>query len=194
MKVLETERLLLRPFTNEDMEIHRVVFSDPEVCHFYCRHTRTEQETQEWLIHRKWQARNEDELGFLAVVRKSDNQILGLVALQLMTANWLRFEEDPDSPFDPLVVELSYAFGRAFQGQGYATEACRALIEYGFVQMRLPRLTNGIDSENGPSGRLCERLGFRKINNMHPTGTGDIWVLDNPLRSRQAAPVQEILG
>ncbi len=32
---LATERLILRPFTNEDMEIHRVIFSDPDVCHYY---------------------------------------------------------------------------------------------------------------------------------------------------------------
>jgi hypothetical protein len=59
MKTLETERLLLRPFTDNDIEIHRVVFSDPEVCHFYCGKTRTQQETREWLIHRRWQVRSE---------------------------------------------------------------------------------------------------------------------------------------
>src|SRR5450755_4052261 len=115
MKTLQTERLILRPFTEDDTEIHRVVFSDPDVCHFYCGKTRTEQETREWLIHRKWQARNEDELGFLAVVRKSDRQIIGLVALQLCVANWLRFEEEPVLPFHPLIVELSYAVGGEYQ-------------------------------------------------------------------------------
>src|SRR5689334_19118290 len=120
MKTLETERLRLRPFTDADMEIHRVVFSDPEVCRYYCGKTRTEEETREWLIHRRWQTRSEDELGFLAVIRKEDSQILGLVALQSFVGEWLRFEEEPDAPFHPLVVELSYAFGREYQGQGYA--------------------------------------------------------------------------
>ena len=179
MKILETERLLLRPFTDDDMEIHRIVFSDPVVCWHYCRKTRTEQETREWLIHRRWQSRNEDELGFLAVVRKEDSQILGLVALQLMVADWLRFEDDPDTPFDPLAVELSYAFGQEYQRQGYASEACRALVEYGFREKRLARLTNGIDPENEPSWRLYERLGFRRAKNVHPEHPGDVWVLDN---------------
>jgi len=163
------------------MEIHRVVFSDPEVCHFYCRNTRTEQETREWLIHRRWQTRNEDELGFLAVVHKQDQQLMGLVALQLLAANWLRFADTTEPAFYPLIVELSYALGRAYQRQGYATEACQALIEYGFKEMRLPRLTNDIAPENGPSSRLCEKLGFYQVPNVHPDGTGSVWILDNTL-------------
>jgi ribosomal-protein-alanine N-acetyltransferase len=181
VRPLETERLWLRPFTDEDGEIHRVVFSDPEVCRYYCGKTRTEAETREWLIHRRWQANSEDQLGFLAVVRKADNQILGLVALQPFVANWLVWEGVPESPFAPLVVELSYAFGQAYQRQGYALEACRALIEYGFKEMRLPRLTNAIATENIPSWRLCERLGFRRAENMHAGPDSPIWIRDNDL-------------
>ena len=181
VRELETKRLRLRPFTNDDIEIHRVVFADPEVCHFYCTNTRTEQEIREWLIHRKWQVRNEDELGFLAVIRKEDGQIMGLVALQLFVANWLRFADAPDTPFHPLIVELSYAIGRVYQRQGYATEACQALIEYGFKEMGLARLTNGVVPENVASSRLCARLGFHQVPNLHPDGTGHVWILDNKM-------------
>lgn len=185
MRPLETKRLRLRPFTNDDMEIHRVVFSDPAVCHFYCTNTRTEQETREWLIHRKWQVRNEDELGFLAVVRKEDNQIMGLVALQLLVAYWLRLADAPETPFHPLIVELSYAIGQAYQRQGYATEACQAVIEYGFKEMGLSRLTNGVVPENVASSRLCARLGFHQAPNLHPEGTGHVWILDNTMLDTQ---------
>lgn len=180
MKPLETDRLTLRPFMDDDFDIHRVVFSDPVVCKYYCGRTRTEEETREWLIHRRWQVKGDDEPGFLCVVRKEDNQILGLVVLQLFIGMWVRFEEDPDAFCHPLIVELSYAFGQEFQGQGYATEACRELIRYGFEELRLPRLTNGIDPENLPSNKICERLGFHKIPNVHPDSPGYVWVLDNP--------------
>jgi ribosomal-protein-alanine N-acetyltransferase len=179
MKTLETERLTLRTFTEHDMEIHRVVFSDAEVCRFYCGKTRTPEETQEWLIHRKWQARSDEDLGFLAVVRKADDQILGLVALQLSVSCTLRFEEEPNTPFHPLTVELSYAIGRAYQRQGYATEACQALVEYGFKEMRLSRLTNGVSAENIPTNSLCRKLGFRQVKNVHPTEPGLVWILEN---------------
>jgi RimJ/RimL family protein N-acetyltransferase len=53
MKNLETPRLLLRPFTPDDLEdVYRQVFSDPEVCHFYCGAARTREETAEWLAYR----------------------------------------------------------------------------------------------------------------------------------------------
>ena len=179
MKTLGTERLWLRPFTEEDTDIHRVVFSDPEVCRYYCGKTRSEEEVREWLIHRKWQAKSDDELGFLAVVRRQDHQILGLVALQLFVAPWLVLEEAPQSPFPPLIIELSYALGRAYQKQGYATEACRALIEYGFKELRLPRLINGVVLENEPSVRLVERLGFRREKNLKERGP--VWIRDNDM-------------
>ncbi len=184
MKELETERLVLRPFTDDDIEIHSVVFSDPAVCRYYCGRILTEQETREWLIHRRWQTRNADDLGFLAVRRKPDLSIIGLVALQLLLADWLRFETDPEDSPAPLAVELSYAFGTAFQGQGYATEACMALIEYGFKVKRIPRLTNEIDSDNFPSIDLCERLGFQRRKNVHPDGRGFVWILENPANAR----------
>ncbi len=188
MRALKTQRLWLRPFTHDDMAIHRVVFSDPEVCHFYCTNTRSEQQIRDWLIHRQWQARNDDELGFLAVVRKPDQQLMGLVALQLCVATWLRLAEAPATPFHPLIVELSYALGRAYQHQGYATEACQAVIEYGFKEMCLPRLTNGVVPENRASARLCARLGFRQVPNVHPAGTGQVWILDNHLLPAPAKP------
>lgn len=183
MKTLETARLILRAFTGNDIAIHDVIFSDPEVCRFYCGKTRTREETQEWLIHRKWQARDDEDLGFLAVVRKADDQILGLVALQLCVSSYFRFEEEPNTPFNPLTIELSYAIGRAYQQQGYATEACQALIEYGFKEMRLPRLTNGVSEVNIPTNRLCQKLGFRQVKNVHPTAPGLVWILENTMET-----------
>jgi [ribosomal protein S5]-alanine N-acetyltransferase len=181
MKILETERLLLRPFTDDDTEVHRVVFSDLEVCRYYCGKTRTEEETREWLIHRRWQTRNEDELGFLAVIRKADERIIGLFALQVLAANWLVLEGEENSPYAPLIVELSYALGRDYWRQGYGTEAGQALIDFAFLEMRLPRLVNGIDEANTPSIRLAEKLGFRRVKNRHPEHGGFAWVLDNTL-------------
>jgi ribosomal-protein-alanine N-acetyltransferase len=182
---LETDRLVLLPFTDDDMEIHSVVFSDPAVCNYYCGRTRTEQETREWLIYRRWQAKNEDDFGFLAVKRKPDLSIIGLVALQLLVAGWLRFETEPEDAPAPFIVELSYAFGAEFQGQGYAAEACSALIDYGFNVKRVPRLTNEINPQNQPSIKLCERLGFQRHRNVHPDGRGFVWVLNPADKSRE---------
>ena len=77
--------------------------------------------------------------------------------------------------FNPITVELSYAIGREYQRQGYATEACRALIEYGFKEVHLARLTNGVSTENIPTNRLCQTLNFRQVKNAFPDEGGTLW-------------------
>lgn len=179
MKPLETDRLLLRPFTPEDEAIHQAVFSDPEVCHFYCRDTKTIEEVRVWLAYRQRQAAGED-FGFLAVVRRDDQVLLGLVALQPYVNSWIVFEDAPASPYHRLEVELSYAFGRAYQRQGYATEACRAVIAYAFRELKLPRIAYAVDGDNIASWSLMKRLGFRLGKDLHTDdGTGVIGILEN---------------
>lgn len=181
MKPLETERLHIRPYTLDDVEdLHRVVFSDPEVCRFYCGKTRTLDEMRDNVIYRIKQMELDGPLGFCTVRRGDDGQLLGLVALQMYLGVWgMVWEEAPDDPYSPLEIELSYAFGQAYQKQGYATEACRAVIEYGFRELKLRRIAYGVSRDNPNSWRLMERLGFR----LSPNVCDDdiiLGVLDNP--------------
>ena len=176
---LETDRLLLRPFTRQDEAIHRLIYADPVVAGRFAGTTRTLEEVREWLIHRVWQAA-EDDLGFWAVVRRADDNLLGLVALQPYVPWWIVWEHDPQARHHRLEVELSYALGRAHWGQGYATEASRALIAYAFERLRLPRIAYGVDRGNLRSVNLMRRLGFRLEPNLHPDGAaGVVGILDN---------------
>jgi RimJ/RimL family protein N-acetyltransferase len=182
MRVLETDRLTLRPFTRDDLQdIQRVVYSDPIVCRFYCGKARSLDETRDWLIHRIWQA-SESKLGFSAVVRRQDEAMLGLLALQPYLADFVVFEGDPDAPFHSLEVELTYALGRSYWGQGYGTEAGEALIAHAFEGLRIRRLVNAVNGQNIPSIHLMKRLGFRLEKNLHPDGKDDVvGILDNNL-------------
>src|SRR5689334_10718457 len=68
LKTLETERLLLRPYTLDDViPLHSTIYSDPEVCHFFCGSTRTLEQIRERVVYRIFQIAD-GELGFLAVV------------------------------------------------------------------------------------------------------------------------------
>jgi RimJ/RimL family protein N-acetyltransferase len=173
MRSFETPRLRLRRFTCDDEAIHEVVYSDLEVCRYYCRSTRTLDEVREWLVYRSWQGRDED-LGFWAVIRKEDERLLGLVALQPYIPRWIVWEDDPDARTNALEVELSYAFGRCFWGRGYATEAGRELIHYAFAILRIPRIAYGVDRANVRSVELMRRLGFALGRNLHPEGENDV--------------------
>jgi [ribosomal protein S5]-alanine N-acetyltransferase len=176
---LATGRLVLRPFTLDDEAIHPLVFADPEVAGPFCVTTPTLEQVRGWLVHRHLQAA-EDDLGFWAVVRRADDALLGLVALQPYVPWWIVWEHDPAARHRRVEVELSYALGRPYWGNGYATEAGRALVAYAFETLGLVRIAYGVDAANTRSVGVMRRLGFRLERNLHPDGAaGVVGVLDN---------------
>ena len=182
MTRLETERLTLRPFVSGDAYgIHGVVFSDPEVCEQFCGLPWTIEEVRHWVAYTHLDTRYGD-VGYLAVVRREDRVMLGLVGLRPYVAAGIIWRDDPHPRFARLEMELTYAFGAAFQRQGYATEACNAVIGYAFRGLRLPRLAYAVHVHNVPSWKLMKRLGFRFERNLRPEGYEDIvGILDNHL-------------
>jgi RimJ/RimL family protein N-acetyltransferase len=78
-----------------------------------------------------------------------------------------------DEPYISLDAEIGYAFGKAYWGKGYATEACQAVIEYVFKELRIKRIVTGIDPENTRSNNLQKRLGAKSWR-----GTC-LWILEN---------------
>ncbi|MCZ6465194.1 MAG: GNAT family N-acetyltransferase [Proteobacteria bacterium] len=63
---------------------------------------------------------------------------------------------------DPRLAELGFSFGRDHQGQGYASEAVRCVLDYGFGELGLHRVCSYTDLRNRRAQRLLERLGFRR--------------------------------
>jgi RimJ/RimL family protein N-acetyltransferase len=104
---------------------------------------------------------------------------MGLVALQAYVATWIVWEDEPDARFSKVEVEYSYALGRSYWGNGYVTEAGRALIGYAFKELRLARLVTNIDADNPRSIEVVKRLGFRITRNLNPESPGVVAILDN---------------
>lgn len=178
-KTFETERLIVRPFEMSDLsEVHRLIYSDPEVCKHYSDRMYSLEEMREWLTYRILETKYSDFHGW-AVVRKQDNQFIGLVRLEAGPNFWYRFKEDPNPRYNDVEVELSFAFGRAYWGKGYAAEACKPVIEYAFRELKIPRLVGGASYENPRSARLQERLGFRVEDDAH--NGGYVTILENNL-------------
>lgn len=149
---LETERLLLRPFAEPDIEIaFRLFEDDPDVYRFDPGFSRTI-EQREAIIRRHILDNEEDGAGTLAVTLKSCGDFIGQAGLQLYMLPW--------QPFATAEVELYYKFGRAYWGQGYAQEACRALVGFAFNEMRLLRIATITQPDNRRSLHLLKRLGF----------------------------------
>jgi ribosomal-protein-alanine N-acetyltransferase len=190
MKPIETDRLLLRPFVVEDAEaLHREIYSDLEVVRYYSgKGVLTLEQTRQHILEHlgEW---SEETLGRHAVFLKEDGQLLGQVHLNWYVNTFNRWSEESDPRFNSLEVELAFAVGRRYWGKGFAFEACQAMIQYAFVDLRLKRLVGGAMTPNLRSVNLQRRLGYRVEKNLAPAPSDDprwsdpgwVTILDNTL-------------
>jgi RimJ/RimL family protein N-acetyltransferase len=140
---LKTERLILRPYRPDDrgdIDDAYVYMSDPEVVRYLYWEVRTREEVQAFLAERGSHV--------LAVQLPPDGPVIGEVLLR------------PGSE-EHRQGELGYVLSPAYQGKGYAAEAARAMLRFGFEDRGMHRIMARLDSRNKPSAALLERLGMR---------------------------------
>ena len=143
--VVTTSRLRLRGFRADDLAAHRAaVDDDPAVT---WAHNRIPLAAS----LRRWADRlddwERDGFGMWIVEVAATGAVIGHAGLQRL--------EGGDE------VELGYYLGRVAWGQGYATEAGRACLEYGFGTAGLPRIVAVVRTENDASRKVLHKLGFR---------------------------------
>ena len=138
---METTRLIIRPFTQADADDLYAYLSREAVVRYepYPPFTR-EQAAEE-------AARRANDPNFRAVVLKETGRVIGNLCF---------------APGDFETWELGYVFHDAYWGRGYATEACRALLEEAFTAGKVRRVIAMCNPENAASWRLMERLGMRR--------------------------------
>jgi [ribosomal protein S5]-alanine N-acetyltransferase len=145
---LNTERLLIRDFTEADFAAVYAYGSDPEVVRYMPFPPSTAESTREHLTRCMTLAREQPRRWYdLGVVLKSSGQLIGGITLDVFN----RSEGQ---------AAFSYLFHRAFWGQGYATEALKGMVHFGFEQLSLSRIADSCDVENTASARVMEKCGF----------------------------------
>lgn len=187
--MLETARLWIRPFTEADVEaIYSLVYADAEVRSGWSRFAGTLDDFRErFRTEKNWHIT--EGFGYWALVRKSDDQLLGLMGFQNHADENMDWLLMPDGSRNVgqvpgcIDVELTYALGKAYWGQGYATEAGQSLLDYGFGPLGLDRVINAISPSNNASHDLMIRLGFTFLDNGNPEDR--IGLLENPSRLGQ---------
>lgn len=144
---LRTERLRLRDLADEDYEAVHSYASDPEVVRYMPWGPNTEQDTRDFLARAQASAAAEPRMGYeLAVVTLDDDRLVGAAGLHI-------------GPED-FQAMLGYCYHSRAWGHGYATEAARALVDFGFGVLLLHRIWAGCDTDNGASARVLEKLGM----------------------------------
>ncbi len=145
---LATDRFVLRAFREDDVPALTVLHSDPEVM----RYLRTNGETElrprqawdymavqmgHWLLkgYGKW-----------VLADRTTDELIGRVGYF-------------DPPYEWPGLELGWTLSRRVWGQGYATEAARLALDWGFETLRTDEIISAINPDNNASIRVAERLG-----------------------------------
>lgn len=145
---LATERLRLRPHNADDAEWLHELYSRPDVARYLLDEPWTAEVTHDKLTERLAKTDIDGETGALALVIEHDGVPIGDVAL------WLTDHEHRQG-------EIGWVLDPAHGGQGFASEAVRAVLALGFDHYRLHRITAQMDARNSASAALARRVGLR---------------------------------
>lgn len=165
MQVLETARLIIRPFTLDDLaDAHRLFDLDLQWAGPGFTVAQRKDKLQFAIYLSQWV----DTGGFCgdrAIVLRQGGQLIGLCGFRpwlLSAAERSLFHQAPcDSPFTALELGVGYALSTAHRGNGYAAEAVKALIEYAFKELHVRRIVALTERGNMDSVRLMKRVGMR---------------------------------
>lgn len=146
LPTIHTRRLLIRPFTLDDVGVyHRVINDDPDVMRYLPDGVPVSPEHSARTLHYFIEHGQQWGFSFMAVTHKVDGALMGHVGLHKLSD----------------AVEVGYALGKVYWGQGYATEAAQALLRFGFTHLQLSEIIALAYATNTASRRVMERLGMR---------------------------------
>ena len=148
--IIETDRLVLRPFQLADFSAYAAYHIRTDVYRFLYS-SPPDRDTLKRIftaVIRPVFAKQGDEFK-LAVVTKDGGHLVGEVLLKFANEYALQ-------------GEVGYIFDPAYAGKGFATEATRAIINYGFDQLGLHRIFARLDTSNSGSIGVVERLKLRR--------------------------------
>lgn len=150
MTILETERLLFRDHTLEDLDPFCALEADPQVRRFVGGRPRTREEA-EHRFRDRFLRPAPDRLRLWATVFKPGGCYIGYCGVYPLVG-----EAGPI----PGEGALAFALAPAYWGRGLATEAARAFVGFGFRELHLRRIVASVEAGNGASVRVIEKLGF----------------------------------
>ena len=148
--VLETERLTLRGWRDDDLDALAAVNADPEVMRY--------------IMDGSVRDRQESAEGLRRMMRGWAEHGFGLFAVQVRAtgtlAGWAGLAVPEFLPEVLPAVEIGWRLDRRFWGHGYATEAAAAALRFGFADLGLDRVVSIRHVDNTRSARVMAKLGI----------------------------------
>ena len=145
---IETERLILRRFEHTDDEaMLKYWIADEKIQSLYSEPVYTTKEAVKELLDKYISSYEKDDYYRWAIIEKTTGECIGQIAYFLV---------DSKNQF----AEIEYCIGSEFQCNGFATEATKAVIAYGFDKMNLHKVQICTKTINLPSKRVIAKCGF----------------------------------
>jgi RimJ/RimL family protein N-acetyltransferase len=175
---LETERLVLRPPLPEDAPSLHELHCDPVAMEFLGG-VHPECEDGNWPVEMWLERWRENGCGPFSILRREDGRWLGRAGLKVWdTRAWVvATYAEAGEHAQP---ELGWALVREHWGNGYATEAVRAVRAWAYAEHGVGRLVSVIAPPNVRSTRLAERLGCTPCETVMLFDTGPAVVWEHP--------------
>lgn len=146
MKIIETERLILREFEEADLKKMIPVYSDEDVMRYIGRGGPVSGEQAEKMLQAFMNSYKENGYGLWALVEKSSGDIIGHCGLNTFK--------------DKSYTEVAYLLRKESWGKGYATESAKASLDYGFETAGLERIIALTYPDNKPSQNVVKKIGL----------------------------------
>lgn len=166
--IAETKRCIIRELTMDDIDALFELYSKPGITDFveplydYDKECEYERAYIEHMY-------GYYEYGMWLVFSKETGELIGRAGLE--NRDYCDEQETQGvSGTYHSEMELGYIIAPEYQRQGYATEVCKAILEYAWENLCPDRINCLIDEENYPSRRLVEKLGFQLIGKTDVTG------------------------
>lgn len=148
-KILKTERLILRPFKSSDARSVQLKAGKKEIAKTTLNipHPYPNGAAEEWIASHRLKFESGESIPY-AITLKGTGELVGAAELTVTK----RFNH----------AELGYWIDTDHWGEGYATEAARALLDYGFTAQRLHKIFAVHMTNNPASGGVMKKLGMKK--------------------------------
>ena len=148
---MATERLLLRPFEQDDLASLHAIHSDEHVVRWLLNDVRSLEETQAILDRKIASSTLGGEGDWLsaAVALRQSGELVGDVSFHWTSEPYAQ-------------GEVGFVFATAHHGKGYATEAARPMLDFAFGALQLHRVVGRLEPRNVASERVLEKLGMRR--------------------------------
>jgi len=152
LMIIETDRLVLRELTTEDLEELHNILSDPESMQHY-PNPFTFEKSKDWI---EWNIENYSEYGFglWAVIFKADNKFIGDCGITMQNINGV------------MQPEMGYHIDKRYIRKGYATEAAKACMDYAFSVLKFQQLFSYMKYTNMPSQRVSQKNGMKFLTDV----------------------------